>query len=90
MYITDPSLAGEGLTAEQERLREGLEVLIFSNDMNLFPHVAKPGDIIRFHRVIVSILNFLFSLLVHPFMFCSVEHESCSWYSVARGVLISD
>ena len=62
MYITDPSITsdGEGLTAEQERLMEGVEVLIFSLDLHLFPRVARPGDFIRFHRVMVnSVLLYL-------------------------------
>ena len=65
MYITDPSIAGdgEGLTAERERLREGIEVLIFSLDVNLFPRVARPGDLIRFHRVMVK-PAFLISLVM--------------------------
>ena len=57
MYISDPSIArgGEGLTAEQERLNEGVEVLIFCLDVHLFPRVARPGDFIRFHRVTVQL-----------------------------------
>jgi hypothetical protein len=53
VYILDPSLAveeGQELSPEQERLRDGVEVLIFSSDEELFPQ-ASPGDIIRFHRV---------------------------------------
>ena len=57
MYITDPSLSaveGEELTPEQQRLQEGVEVLIFAADPSLLPNPAKAGDLIRFHRVLVS------------------------------------
>ena len=56
MYITDPSLAadeGEDLPPELERLKEGVEVLVFCSDLNLFPRIAQQGDLIRFHRVAV-------------------------------------
>ncbi len=55
MYITDPSIARDGpeLSAEQEKLKDGVQVLIFSHDPNLLARVAQPGDIIRFHRVTV-------------------------------------
>ena len=53
MYIVDPSITVEGgpLTPQQELLRNGVEVMMFSMDAAVFPKLRKAGDLIRFHRV---------------------------------------
>ena len=61
MYVVDPSIAveGEPQTPQQELLRNGIEVLMFSTDPTVFPRLQKPGDFIRFHRVEVRSANLL-------------------------------
>lgn len=54
LKLVDPSLQfeeGQPVPPELERIRHGVEVLMFAKDSTLFPKVRQPGDLIRFHRI---------------------------------------
>ena len=68
----------------------GLRVIVFSSTVEGLPQVKAIGDVIRFHRAVVSSSNSLFTWLVYvlrwvlEFHFCSdIFEERCFLYLYA-------